>query len=241
MGSPTHPIGVKGYKKWTSTFELIKRYDLEYIYAGPLFIHQFTHLWIDFRGIMDEVNKKNGFDYFENSRRATCIHREYARENPKGFRKYSEFFWGLSASDGPGPQTLTVEGKKRKFYGYLSRGAPFGPDDGTVSPWSVVASLPFAPEIVLETIKYIIKHLDIKESRIYGCETSFNPTHPEKDKNPEGWISPWQFGLNNGAIIIMIQNYFSGSIWNTMKNCPYVVSGLKSGGFSGGWLEDLPD
>lgn len=241
LGSPTFPISPTGYKKWTSTFEVKSKSDISFVYAGPLFIHQFSHLWIDFKGILDDVNKKTGFDYFENSRRATYIHRKYAIENPERFSFYGEYFWGLSASNGPGDKTLEIGGKKRTFYGYLSRGAPFGPDDGTISPWSVVASLPFAPEIVLDTIRYYIEKFDLKHSRLFGFEASFNPTFPEKTNNPYGWVSPWRFGLNQGAIVLMIENYQSGCIWKIMRQCSYLKKGLKQAGFSGGWLDQKSD
>ncbi len=237
LGSPTFPISPNGYKKWTSTFDVKSKFDIKYIYAGPLFIHQFSHLWIDFKGIQDYLNKKIGFDYFENSKRATHIHRKYAIENPGKFSYYGEYFWGLSASNGPGEKTLEIGGKKRTFYGYLSRGAPFGPDDGTISPWSVVASLPFAPEIVLDTIRYYIEKFDLKHSRLFGFEASFNPTFPEKTHNPNGWVSPWRFGLNQGAIVLMIENYQSACIWKIMRKCIYLKKGLELAGFSGGWMD----
>ncbi len=236
LGSPTHPISPDGYRSWTATFELKKKYDIEYIYAGPLFIHQFSHLWIDFKGIQDDLNRKHGFDYFENSRRATHVHRKYATENPDQFHQYNEHFWGLSASDGPGDKQLTVDGKKRTFLGYESRGAPFGPDDGTVSPWSAVASLPFAPEIVLQTVRHFIEKFDLKHSRLYGFEASFNPTFPEKTFNIYGWVSPVRFGLNQGAIVLMIENYRSGLVWNIMRTNPAIREGLRQAGFTGGWL-----
>jgi hypothetical protein len=80
LGSPTFPVDPQGYKEWISTFEWKKVYDIEYLYAGPLFIHQMSHLWLDFRGIHDDFNRKVGIDYFENSRRATLIHRQYGIE-----------------------------------------------------------------------------------------------------------------------------------------------------------------
>ena len=217
LGSPTYPVQDVVYKKWIASFEIRRVYDIEYIYAGPLFIHQFSHLWLDFRNIQDDFNTRIGFDYFENSRRATYVHRKYAQQNPGGFEQYNEHFWGLSASDGPGNQVLDVRGKTRTFYGYLSRGAPYGPDDGTVSPWAVVASLPFAPEIVLETIRYFMERFDLKHQKLYGFENSFNPTYPERNHNPEGWVSPYRFGLNQGAIVIMIENDRSDLIWKLIK------------------------
>ncbi|KAA9037748.1 hypothetical protein FW778_16795 [Ginsengibacter hankyongi] len=238
LGSPTYPIKADSYKKWTETFEVKKVYEFEYLYGGPLFIHQFSHMWIDFRGIHDDFNKKAGFDYFENSKSATHIHQRYAIENPNKFEHYGEYCWGLTASDGPGNKTIDIGGRKRIFYGYIARGAPFGPDDGTVSPWGVVASLPFAPEIVLDTIRHAIEKLNLKHHRLYGFDASFNPTFPEKSKNPNGWVSPWRFGLNQGPIVIMIENYHTGLIWKIMRECPYIIKGLHVAGFTGGWLKN---
>ena len=239
LGSPTFPITGQGYSQWTDTFKVTKVYDVEYLYAGPLFIHQFSHMWIDFRGIKDDFNDKAGFDYFENSRSATYIHRQYAIENLNGYEHYGRHCWGLTASDGPGRMTLKLDGKKRNFYDYIARGAPYGPDDGTVSPWAVVASLPFAPEIVIETIRHAIEKLNLKPNRLYGFDASFNPTFPEKIKNPHGWVSPWRFGLNQGPIVIMIENYKTEMLWNIMKRCPYITKGLRRAGFKGGWLDTV--
>lgn len=239
LGSPTFPIKNDGYKKWIDTFKVKKIYDISYLYAGPLFIHQFSHMWIDFRGIKDSFNIEAGFDYFENSKNATYVHREYAIRNPKGYTHYGTHCWGFTASDGPGKMTIKVNGKNRKFYDYIARGAPHGPDDGTVSPWAVVASLPFAPEIVIDTIRHAIEKLNLKPNRLYGFDASFNPTFPEKNENPNGWVSPWRFGLNQGPIVIMIENHKSELIWKTMKKCPYILKGLQEAGFTGGWLENI--
>lgn len=237
LGSPTFPIKSSGYKKWIQTFEWKKFYDLECIYAGPLFIHQMSQIWIDFKGIMDDENRKVGIDYFENSRRATLVQQQYAVENPLGYSGYSKNGWGFTASDGPGLSTRKIDGKKRKFYNYVARGIPYGPDDGTISPWAVVASLPFAPEIVLATVRHAIERLDLKKHYNYGFDASYNPTFPDKSTKLKGWVSPWQFGLNQGPVILMIENYKSGLMWNILKNSPHIVNGLKNAGFKGGWLQ----
>ena len=150
-------------------------YGYEYLYAGPLFIHQLSHLWIDFRGIQDDFNRKTGIDYFENTRRATYVQRQYGIENPLGFAHYNEFGWGLTASDGPGPAVLTVDGVQRTFYDYIARGAPFGPDDGTIAPWAVVTSLPFAPEIVIKTIRHALARLPVASPGPRPPETGLAP------------------------------------------------------------------
>src|SRR6202161_3532697 len=125
---PRFPIDPTGFTDWTSTFEWKKIYGIEHRYAGPLFIHQMSHLWLDFRGIRDDFNRKIGIDYFENSRRATYVQRQYGIKNPLGFSHYHEYGWGLTASDGPGPDVLEVNGVRRVFYDYVARGAAFGPD-----------------------------------------------------------------------------------------------------------------
>ena len=236
LGSPTFPIDPRGYSDWLSTFEWKRVYDIEYLHAGPLFIHQMSHVWLDFRGIHDDFNRKNGIDYFENSRRATHVQQQYGITNPLGFAHYHKFGWGLTASDGPGPAVLEVNGVQRVFLNYDARGAPFGPDDGTISPWAVVASLPFAPEIVIDTIRHAIERLSLTAHNPYGFNASFNSTYPETSRNPHGWVSPWIFGLNQGPVILMIENFQSELIWKTVRKCSYMVKGLRRAGFRDGWL-----
>jgi hypothetical protein len=231
LGSPTFPIDPQGYRQWISTFKNQVIYGYNHLYAGPLFIHQMSHQFLDFRGIHDDFNREAAIDYFENSRRATYVQRQYAIGNPMQFAHYGEHNWGFTASDGPGPATLKLNGVERVFYDYTARGAPFGPDDGTISPWAVIASLPFAPEIVIPTARHAIERLDLKKHGRYGFDASFNPTFPETSKNPNGWVSPWIFGLNQGPIILMIENFQSGLIWKLMGKCPAVSLGLKRAGF----------
>jgi hypothetical protein len=237
LGSPTHPISEAGYQEWVSSFEWKNVYDIEYLYAGPLFIHQMSHLWLDFMGIYDSINKKFGIDYFENSRRAVHVHYQYAIKNPKGFNRYGKYVWGLTASDGPGPAIYTVKGVQRTFYDYIARGAPYGPDDCTISPWVSVTALPFAPEIVLKTVRVAIAVINLLVNEHRGFQASFNATFPKRGKNPFGWLSPWQFGLNHGPVVIMIENYRSGLTLKIFKQCPAVITGLRRAGFTGGWLD----
>ena len=181
LGSPTFPISVSGYDAWTSTFEQKTAYGTTYVYAGPLFVHQFSQLWLDLRGVNDDCNRRVGYDYFENSRRATLVHRAYAVDNPRRFAHYSKNAWGLTASDGPGPGVRVIDGVRREFYGYLARGAPFGPDDGTLSPWAVVASLPFAPEIVRDAIHHAVGRLGLRDpARRTGVRCQLQPGHSRR-------------------------------------------------------------
>ena len=174
-------------------------------------------------------------DYFQNSRRATYAHQRYGIRNPKKFKCYGEFCWGITASEGPGPVMLVVDGIERRFLDYVARSIPRGPDDGTLAPWAVVASLPFAPEIVLPTLRHI-DDLGVGKASPYGFEATFNPTFPTDSGKPCGWISPRNFGLNDGPIVMMIENYRSGLIWKLMRRCPYLVAGLRRAGFRGAWL-----
>lgn len=238
LGSPTYPLPESCYTAWTSTYRWEQCFGYDYLYSGPLFTHQLSHIWVDFRGVQDAFMKNKGLDYFENSRRATYVQQHYAMENPLKFEGYSSLCWGLTASDGPGPATIKAKGIDREFFDYRGRGVPYGPDDGTIAPWAVVASLPFAPEIVLPTIGYCVNRVKLTESNPYGFKATFNPTYPVKSKNQYGWVSPWHYGINQGPIVLMIENYRTGLLWRLMRDCPYISNGLRRAGFAGGWLND---
>jgi hypothetical protein len=235
LGSPTHPIPSKSYAAFTSSYVLRTLYGIHYLHAAPLFIHQLSHVWVDFRGIRDAPMRAWGLDYFENSARATRVQQIYAIRNPKHFAGYGENCWGITASEGPGPATLDVGGMTRSFYDYVARGVPNGPDDGTLAPWAVVASIPFAPEIAMPAIAHM-HALGVGQGP-YGFEATFNPTFPTESMGPCGWVSPYNFGLNDGPILLMIENYRTGLVWKLMRRCPYLVRGLKRAGFRGGWLD----
>jgi hypothetical protein len=235
LGSPTFPLPLETYRAFVSTYEWKEIYGRELLYAGPLFIHQQSHLWIDFRELQDEFMREKGIDYFENSRRATYVQQEYCIRNPREFRGYNENTWGITASDGPGPAVMMVDGVERHFFDYEARGAPYGPDDGTIAPWAVVASLPFAPEIVLPTLQNF-NDLYPEVTSEYGFKCSFNPTFSGERESGGGWISKGYYGLDQGPIVIMIENYRTGFLWDLMKSCSYVTNGLRRAGFDGGWL-----
>jgi hypothetical protein len=239
LGSPTHRLPEKSYRAWTSTYRWKKLYGHEFLYGAPLFMHQLSHVWIDFRGIQDTFMRRHAIDYFENSRRATYVNQQYAIRNPKGFRDYGQHVWGITASNGPGPAIRRVSGITRRFLGYAARGVPYGPDDGTIAPWAVVGSLPFAPEIVLPTLAHCSTTYPNMENE-YGLVCSFNPTFPSDRSGRTGWISKDHFALDQGRAILMIENYRSGLPWRLMRNCPYVVTGLRRAGFIGSWLNGLP-
>ncbi len=233
LGSPTHPLTEESFQAWTVTYQWENLYGHDFLYAGPLFIHQFSHAWIDFRGIQDRFMREKGCDYFENSRRATYVQREYATRNPRGFIGYADDCWGLSAGDGPSVEPRLVAGRRQAFYGYAARGVPWGPDDGTIAGSSTLASLVFAPEIALPALR----KLHARGTRGQGGTlraSGFNATAHEP--GADCWISEGEFGLDQGMIVLMIENFRSGLMWRLGRSCTYIQTGLRRAGFRGGWL-----
>lgn len=233
LASPTHPLPDTSYSAWTSTYQWENLYGHEFLYAGPLFIHQFSHAWIDFRGIQDRFMREKGIDYFENSRRAAYVQREYALHNPHEFEGYGENCWGLSAGDGPGDQVLRLDGRGRRFFGYSARGVPYGPDDGTIAPSATLASIPFAPAIAMSAVRHLFERYPEMAAE-YMLPSGLNPTFAGNGRRC--WRSEDYFGLDQGIIVMMIENYRSQLIWNLMRQCPYIRIGLQRAGFTGGWL-----
>jgi hypothetical protein len=237
LGSPTYPLPPESYAAFCSTYEWKQLYGRELLYSGPLFTHQLSHLWIDFCGLRDAFMRDHRSDYCENSRQATFVQQAYAMHNPMQFEGYGEHCWGFTACDGPGWAKRVVGGVERQFYDYIARGAPFGPDDGTVAPWVVLASLPFAPEIVLPTVRNLAAVGLGGKHRTYGFRCSFNRTFHVDGSATGWWVTPYQFGIDQGPVVLMIENYRTGMIWNLMRRCPPVATGLRRAGFTGGWLE----
>lgn len=235
LASSTFPLPEDSYRAWTRTYKWKKLYGHEFLYGGPLFIHHLSHLWIDFRGIQDEYMSGKAIDYFENSRRAIYAQQAYAMRNPKKLVGYDRYCWGITASDGPGPAVRKIKGRKLRFYDYVARSIPNGPDDGTLAPWAVAGSLPFAPEVVLPSLKRINQNYPDMTSK-YGFKCSYNPTFTSGKRQGKGWVSQGYYGLDQGPIVMMIENYRSGLLWRLMRQCPYVVKGLRRAGFRGGWL-----
>ncbi len=235
LGSRTHPLPPNAYSAYTESYEWRNIYGRELLYSGPLFTHQLSHMWIDFRGIRDEFMRDHNSDYFQNSRHATYVQQQYAIRNPLKFAGYGKHCWGFTASDGPGWIKRTVDGVEREFYDYTARGAPFGPDDGTVSPWVVVGSLPFAPEIVIPTV-WNFAQMQMGMTRLYGFKPSFNQTFAVEGSETGWWVTPYHFGIDQGPVVLMIENYRTGLLWNVMRRCEPLVVGLRRAGFTGGWL-----
>ncbi|HEY4447761.1 MAG TPA: glucoamylase family protein, partial [Steroidobacteraceae bacterium] len=258
LGSPTHPISPQSWDMWTSTYDKHwgTLYDQTYLSFGPLFGHQYTHVWVDFRGIRDAYMRAHGLDYFENSRRATYTQRRYAIANPKHWQAYGKNIWGISASDGPGGSER-YEGQEASFMRYAARGvgADSIVDDGTIAPTAAISSLPFAPEIVLPATLEMYHRYGSSIYSVYGFLDAFNASfHATPDaagqshthvpdstvqnssKPFAGWVDQDYVGIDQGPILAMIENYRSDFVWRVMRNDPYLRQGLERAGFSGGWL-----
>ncbi|MFL6737283.1 MAG: glucoamylase family protein [Sphingomonas sp.] len=247
LGSPTHPGPKDLWEQWTANYADFWRGEgpLRRIAFAPLFGHQYSHIFIDFRGIRDKVMRQAGFDYFENSRRETYANRAYCVANPMGWRGYSKDLWGLTACDGPGDFRLIYNGEQRAFHGYAARGPvgePDGLDDGTIAPTAALGSLPFAPEIVVPCADALMKQAGLFDR--YGFRDSFNPsftyqelkvqTGPVDSRN--GWVANDYLGIDQGPILLQAANYRDDFVWRTMRQVPAIRRGLERAGFTGGWL-----
>lgn len=237
MGSPTHTISSESWKAWTDTYQWTKYQGQEFVNFGPLFGHQYSHLYIDFRGIQDAYMREKGIDYFENSRRATYANRAYCVNNAAAFVGYDKNTWGLTACDGPGN-----EGKQNPnvaFQGYNARGASqfYLQDDGTIAPTAAGGSLAFAPEICIPALKHMKRRFGAKVYDRYGFKDAFNLSIVYEN-GTTGWFDKDYLGIDQGPIVLQLENYRSELLWKVMKKSPYIRAGLKKAGFAGGWLDE---
>ncbi len=245
LGSPTYPIDASAWPAFTSTYHWGTFHGQTHVNFAPLFGHQYSHVWIDFRGIQDAYMRSRGIDYFENSRRATLSQRAYAVANPGGWRDYSGDVWGLTANDGPSDTVLTIDGRQRQFFTYRARGAAANEvqDDGTIAPTAAASSIPFAPEIAVPATKAMRVRYGNELFQQYGFLDGFNPTFRDAGAvragrvvTNVGWFDNDYLGIDQGPILAMVENYRTGLVWNYMKRSPYIRRGLERAGFTGGWL-----
>ncbi|MEO6968926.1 MAG: glucoamylase family protein [Rhodanobacteraceae bacterium] len=233
--SPSHPLPRKTYQDDAQGYEWRHNAGLDWIHATPLFIHLFPQAWIDLRGLDDGyVSKHGAFDYFQNTQRAIAIQRVYAYLNPYAYAGYGKDVWGLSACAGPDGERKTRDGKKRKFMGYAARGVTHDSDDGTLVPWAATTCLAHEPEAALAGLHALLDTYPhaLREGQFVGA---INPSLP--GDNPAGWIAPTCFGLDQGLVVMMIENARSGFIWELTRNSQVFSKGLKGLGFKGRWLE----
>lgn len=246
LGSPTHPVDAGAWDEYTKTDRWGTFQGQDHFLFAPLFGHQYSHVWIDFRGIQDEVTKKHGIDYFENSRRATLAQHSFAVANPNGYRDYGDRIWGLTACDGPMDATLTIDGRQRTFYGYAARGASATEirDDGTIAPTAAISSIVFTPELSIPALREMLRRYGSHLYAQYGFLDAFNPTLRTSrgvttgSVDPQlGWFDVDYLGIDQGPIVAMIENHRSGLVWSVMRKNAHIIQGLERAGFTGGWLD----
>ncbi len=240
LGSPEYPVEPEAWEQYTDTYHWVDYYGYEHVNASPLFLHQYSHMFVDFRGIQDGYMRDRGIDYFENSTRGTLSQREYAIDNPNNWIGYGEQVWGLTASDGPGEYTITVDGTQRQLYGYRARGASalHVVDDGTIAPTAAGGSVPFAPQKTIEALHHMYDEFGDRLYREYGFRDAFNLSF-RPAQLPDGWVNNQYLGIDQGPILIQIENFRTGLLWELTRENEYIQRGLKRAGFDGGWLDDL--
>lgn len=251
MGSPTHPVAPSMWDEWCAGYDQswTDAFGEPYLHYAALFVHQYSHMFVDYRGIRDGWMRARqaeipGFDYFQNSVRAVQAQRRYAVANPYGFAGYSENVWGWTACDGPLDFRQVIDGREREFYSYSARG-PGDRDDGTIAPTAAMASYPFAPQAVTACLREMKARYGAGIWTRYGFLDSFNPTLTQTDRTLQhgrivpgvGWVDGDYLGIDQGPIVVMIENHRSDLIWRHMRNEPNLVRGLKAAGFAGGWLD----
>ncbi|MBT2144157.1 MULTISPECIES: glucoamylase family protein [unclassified Rhodanobacter] len=252
LGSPTHPVGPEAWTAWLSTNHLTwgSFQGQTFLNFAPLFGHQYSQGWVDFRGIRDAWSREHDLDYFENSRRATYAQRSYAIANPGHWTGYGANVWGLTASNGPGGLVVKSAEGDRTFHGYTARGVglDYISDDGTIAPTAAAGSIAFAPEIVVPALETMKQRYGKYIYGDYGFVDAFNlsfhtPTTLRTGRLVPGlgWVDTLQLGIDQGPIVLMIENWRSGFVWNVMKKNPYIRKGLERAGFEGGWLTRTPE
>jgi hypothetical protein len=211
LGSPTHPVATTTWNTWTSGYSWQTQYGYTYVIFPPLFGHQYSHCWIDYRNIADAYMQGKGITYFENSRRATYAQRAYCISNPFARAGYSDSLWGLTACDDP-------------VVGYQAHGAPPAQaDNGTIAPTAPISSIPFAQEICLPVIRNLWNNYKAQMWGPYGFKDAFNLSY--------NWYATDVLGIDQGPILIMIENYRTGQPWARMMQDANIQTGLARAGF----------
>jgi hypothetical protein len=242
LGSPTHPIDPRSWDAWTSTYRWDASDGFPRVAFGPLFGHQYTHVWVDFRGIQDQYMRSRGIDYFVNSTRATYANRAYCIANPSKWIGYDEVIWGLTASDGPWKQSNgvapTATAPPNPFHAYWARGAgPDHRDDGTIAVTAAGGSVAFAPELAIPTLLQFHTRFGDRLYGKYGFKDAFNLTFAEAPTAKPGWFDDQYIAIDQGPILLMIENFLTGRVWQLTKSNRYFRAGLARAGFTGGWLD----
>jgi hypothetical protein len=211
IGSPRHPIPVESWYSWLRPE--VNYQSWKFISGGPLFTHQYSHAWVDFRHQMD--GDPSYVDYFANSQIATYAHRDFCVSLRPQFADYDADMWGVTASDSPS--------------GYVGWGGPpaTGPINGTLVPCAASGSLMFAPEICLPVLREMYRVYGERIYGRYGFADAFNPNSEDQKL----WVNPDVIGINVGISLLSIENLLTGNVWRWFMRNPYVHIGMDRVGF----------
>ena len=218
MGSPTHPLPDDAWEGWTAGYagDWQTHYGISFLSFPPLFGHQYSHVWIDFRNIQDDYMRERStatgddLDYFENSRRATLASRAYAIANPGRYPNYSADEWGLTASDDP--------------FGYRAHGAPPArSDNGTITPTAAGGSYAFTPDLSRAALRTFYERYGARLWGQYGLRDAYNVQ--------ENWFATDVLGIDQGPILLMIENERTEALWTSFMTHPDIQRGLERAGF----------
>ncbi|WP_031236606.1 glucoamylase family protein [Asticcacaulis sp. AC460] len=262
MASKTHPIKATAWDTWAATIGVTwaDNFGEPHLGFAPLFGHQYSHVWYDYRGIADAYMRGKNIDYFINSQRATVAQRNYAIKNPGGFKDYSGDVWGLTACRGPAYTKGKVDGREVQFFEYSARGPQTGDkeanDDGTIAPTAGISSVAFSPEICLPLIHTLREKYGSDLYGEYGFYDAFNPSFPKDlpsrvgHQTPKaGWVAYEYLAIDQGPILSMLENHRSGLIWDLFNRSPvtgpmvrrgFQLAGFQSTGPAGDWLKAKP-
>jgi hypothetical protein len=219
LGGTANALPFSLWDGWTRGYRWGDCYGQSLLPEPTLFTHQYSQVWIDFRGIADTCMRKRNSGYFENTRLATLTQRQYAILNPLHFPNYGSNEWGFTACDGP--QT-TIDGVR--YAGYLARGAPAGIDDGTIAPTAAASSLPFTPEACLSVLRHLYDTYGTNLWTTEGFRDAYNiRAH---------WFARDLLGIDQGPMVVMLENYRTGSTWSRMMSSPTIQRGLERAGFT---------
>ena len=211
MGAATNPVPASGWSYWTSGYSWATYYGQSFVPFGPLFGHEYSHCWVDFRHIGDAYMNSNNTTYFENSRRATIAQQAYCIADPSRWIGYSSNVWGLTACDDP-------------IVGYEAHGAPPAVnDDGTLAPTAPGGAMAFAPDYALPTLEYLYSNYRTNLWTANGFRDAFNLT--------ASWYDTDELGIDQGPFVIMIENYRNQKPWQLFMQNPEVQRGLQQAGF----------
>jgi len=198
IGSPTHPIPADSWYAWKRP--VLDFQGIQFVTGGPLFVHQYSHAWFDFRTLKER--RPGGVDWWHNSVQATRAQREFCYKLSYLFPSYGADMWGVTASDSAMGYTV---------WGEPPRSAHL---NGTIVPSAAGGSLMFVPEITIPALRKMQDRHGARIYKRYGFVDAFNPA--------DGWVGPDVVGIDVGIILLSAENMRSGFVWQQFMRTPAI-------------------